>query len=554
MSKSTYYLLRSHIDFEGALEICQKYFDATEGGTKTSLGTISYDEAELKIAGFHRKRTLSQPGWMTFVTEAFDLSLEKSGGSTDDAILVISCANRTWVLTFGALHGVAKTLPLERRFGVVAVSNASTPDEVRQIAAHSHGASSMYRLERRGKKGDLTEFLVSRLARRASKVASKVTGDVERPVIIEGGLGVYYNAPQSIPGLASELRKLLGWWNGGEHIHDSLKQLDKVRDAEDEVLIAQMDQQLHNLILDDSELLGLWSDSEAFFGVESLSVVYHRILAGLNADGSVRKKKMQIGLDGLDLDYLIAAYRSIAEADRDGLAEAIVYGENEAGKLLRSPLKSFFTIEINTPNGEVWVHEEGGWFIVDEHYRSSVKLTVNSTCEKSRETIRTWAIQLIDYDQDVHGDEAGYNRALAEANSHLETVFLDEPGGRIAYQGSTIELGDVFFARFNLLLHVKIDTSFGPVSKVCEQAGRAAELLAGDPNFRKSAEEFLSEKAGRTVSLINDRHFHWGVAIIKSREREFPGCLKYRAEECLHDFVHKISASGNVAMILAIDK
>jgi uncharacterized protein (TIGR04141 family) len=272
LSKATYYLLRAHADFNNIVGLCRKYFGSVPGSDKQDFTTTAFSTQSLRLHGFHRKRGFSQATWVQFMSTAFGAAIGPSGGSVDDAIVVAEYGNRVWVLTFGALHGVSFHVPIERRFGVVAVANASTPVEVRQIAAHSHGASSMFRLERRGKSGELTEFLVSRLARRASKIASKVVSSVDRPMIIEGGLGVYFTAPTSIDDLCIHLDKLLTWWNQGNHVHDALRQLDKVRDAEDEALIAARDQELHQMIMNSSDMIGVWSDNETFYSIHPLSV------------------------------------------------------------------------------------------------------------------------------------------------------------------------------------------------------------------------------------------------------------------------------------------
>lgn len=436
---------------------------------------------------------VNPPRWVRFFAGAVQPRQipAKSAGSA--AVLLIQNKRQVYALTFGHGKKLLAAGVVDERFGLRTVLNSINPQRIRSIDRRTFEAISRLSREQLSIESTIGNFGLD-VGRDLLRAVAGTPSDLTLGTRFYGMDGLHVSAPVTLDTLVA----LLDRYRGLSERTDYQKRypwVDNMAEVRDRSLLERLD----------NTLIRKMRAGET----EKIWLAPPEIVAWENTRGfSYRSAKTARLYDDLTLEGYLEDGRSPRELSRDDLGRDHVYcmSASDDEDVDRWTVRSCLMAEVEL-GGDLYLHSDGTWFRINKDFAAGIDRVVSG--------IPRTSIELPPYRD---SDEGAYISRVARANQTLAIMHertLSAGPGR-----DRIEMCDLY-GRGRVLIHIK---RYGPssvLSHLFAQGLVSAQLLSGDPDFRRLAnvELPLSHRFSNPDNPINPREFEVAFGIVQTEGR-----------------------------------
>jgi uncharacterized protein (TIGR04141 family) len=437
------------------------------------------------------------PNWLRFFEGALDepQDLPRLITSSASAVLILECAGRTFLLTFGFGRAMIEDGVVEPRFGLKATLNAIHPDKLRSIDSKSFERIQRLSREQLSRDSGFNAFGLNVEQDLLSAVVGTPEDDAYgRRLVGRDALSTFVQCNledlRTVLELYLELseqdryKQLFPWVDNIAEVSDK-----RTRTRLDEELCRMIrKQELSEIVLTPPDLID-WEEFDHFAYGSSGNHVTHTELLWDDYFREVRRPD-QVTAETLRHDR-------VACARADG-----------AGTLVTWSLRRCIAGELVLKD-QRYVISEGKWYRIDQDFANRVVQSVRAI-HPCTEALPAWA----------HADEDSYNRAAAQGSGG-RWALMDKQ--MIQTRTGSIEFCDLFSDQ-KRMIHAKRHAGSAPLSHLFAQGVVAARLFQGDASFRSLVNAKLppSHRLADPNAMIDPREYEVSYVVLGSPRRSIP--------------------------------
>lgn len=438
-------------------------------------------EGEGKMWVYAKSKSASLPSaFKLYESILDDFQEDQASNKHLDTLSVLEVDGNLLVLCNGSSRWTALKLPIEKSFGDVVVSNGCGADNILRARNHLEGNPGITYDIARTKPGPITEVLPY-----TEIVGNKMTGESDDVdgLKLQDTVGVSYNIKVPITShRASEVRKLMGWWNAGlkTDIDLIIRGVEIEADQADQVYC---DQELHQAILSRSPDVGVdWTNLMTSDQTELFTI-----------KGGKRSKKADLLITPSRLSAIYREWNSGTTLDRSIRIKST--GEGEGGW---RTLADLFTFRVISNDGlKEFSYHEGSWKTIAKQTMDVYRQTISMCIQDSEDFLSQ--VEIPDCDKSTQ-DEDTWLKEINDANPASSVVMH-----RTMFKsfGSKHEAGDLVLKKGEVgcILQAKVGSDTEDLVYNCTQIQDAANVIF-HPEDRFKITSYIKNKSGIDVNLL----------------------------------------------------
>ena len=433
---------------------------------------------------YYKPSNSSIPSW---ITSFFKNSIKIEDVFSANARAVLICRItvnedeneiiKTFALTWGHGKKLLEENVIEEDFGLKVVLNTIKVDGLRRIKKVNIGGNHKSSNEQLPLKSRITDFGFDLERDLLGTITGQSVDNTYVTGMITGGDLLSLTAKVDISNIKDFLTKTY-WKYKSKEYEKYFEWIDHIKKVKDNNLKDQLDVEIINLIQNSSPTI--WMAVPEVIEWENISgfkykgkKIYHDI------DVCIVKESFQDGLKTID-QLKKKRIRAISAID-----EEQDYASWFAYKCLCG--------EVDF-DGKTYCINNGQWFCIDKDFVEQVNADYQKTPVSD--------MVFIDFD-DLNDEEDKYNSAMAATDPNnllcMDRKNIIHGGGR-----SKIELCDIL-SRDGTFVHIKNYHGSSTLSHLFNQGLVSAQLVLGDKEFRKKANQKIKENGGTREFIISNK-------------------------------------------------
>ncbi len=436
-----------------------------------------------------------EPKWLRFFKGALDEPLPPLVASSVSAVLILECAGRTFLVTFGYGRSMIQDGVVEPRFGLKATLNAVDPDKLRSMDSKSFERIQRLSREQLSRDSGLNAFgLNVEQDLLAGVVGTPEDDSYGRRLVGRDALTTFVEANlEDLKGLLTRYLEL----SEQDRYKQVFPWVDNIAEVSDSLTRKRLDNQLCRLIrrqdladivLTPPDLLD-WEELHHFAYRTSSNAAQH---------------------DELAWDDYFREIRSADEVTPATLMKDRVFCalDDLGGKAAAWSLRRCIAGEL-VYHGDRFVLSEGKWYRIAQDFADRVVAAVQA--------MGPCAERLPAY---AHTSEGAYNRAAAQGSGN-RWALMDEK--MIYTRRGKVEFCDLFSDQ-KRMIHAKRHASSAPLSHLFSQGVVSAGLFHGDAAFRRLVNDELpvSHRLSDPDASIDPQAYEVAYVILGGTGRPIP--------------------------------
>lgn len=418
----------------------------------------------VQSASFFYKRAVNPPSWVKLFKPALGAQLDDLFNSGSAAVLFVSAAERTFVITFGYGRTLLNNDCYEENFGLYVVLNSVDPEKLRSVDAQSLDAVPVQVRSQASVPTGIADFGLD-IEQDLIYAATGKPKDLTLGKQITGKDAVKVTLQIALDDLPDLLVKLMMQYSA-ESYKENFAWVDHLAEVRDVSLLTQINQRLTEKI------------SSNDFNRTWLAVP--EIIEWVDIEG-FKYQKLKTGTLHSDIDWnsYIASLEGNVPCSMEILKKQKVLCIRQSSGQVAYEWSVYRCIYCELElDGATYALTNGKWYRVNVDFLSNLNAAIDD--------IPNCTIPLPDY---VDADEGAYNERVYMTDTAY-FVLMDKQN--VSYGGghSKIEFCDLY-TNAKHLIHVKRYGGSSVLSHLFAQGLVSARLLLSDGQFRDSVNEKL---------------------------------------------------------------